>query len=151
MGNSLLFIILLFYYYTLFIIFLKKRNFSQPLAKLKKKKFLLVQELSRTFLINTYFPSLFLFLLFSLTANLCDVPLTGLLAASEVGGPPFDTRPGIKGFEVIETFMAFVSKDSLPFPPSAASKRALRAILLIVIIQVATYLLLLYVPNPSKN
>lgn len=62
--NSLLFIILLFITY----IFLKKEFFSTPCkVKEKEKKFLLVQELSRTFLINTtYFPlPFFIFTIFS--------------------------------------------------------------------------------------
>merc|ERR1712150_295313 len=95
-----------------------------------------VQELSRTFLLINIFtlPIFLLFLLFSLTANLCDVPLSGLLAASEVGCSFDKTR-----------YQRFRSDCNLYglcrralFRIRCLSKRALRAILLIVIIQVAT-------------
>lgn len=51
---------------TLFINYISKKKgiFLNPLQRKKKKKFLLVQELSRTFLINTYSPSLVLFFIF---------------------------------------------------------------------------------------
>lgn len=122
---------------TLFINYISKKKefFSTPCKERRKKKFLLVQELSRTFLINTYSPSLVLFfLLFSLTANLCDVPLTGLLAASEVGDSFEKTR--YQRFRSDWNLYGLWRRTHFHF--RQPSKRALRAILLIVIIQVAT-------------
>merc|ERR1712043_4686 len=94
-----------------------------------------VQELSRTFLLINIFPPYFLlFLLFSLTANLCDVPLSGLLAASKVGGSFDKTRD--QRFRSDCNLYGLCRRTH--FRIRCLSKRALRAILLIVIIQVAT-------------
>lgn len=130
--NSLLFIILLFITY---IIFLKKEFFSTP-CKVKERKKIpagsgVVPYIS---IINTtyYFP--LPFFIFTTIFSYCKPlwcssnrhPLGSLGGRRRFPGPSTTQDQVSKVFEVIETFMAFVSKDSLPFPPSAAlSKRAL--------------------------
>lgn len=101
---------------TLFINYISKKKefFSTPCKERRKKKFLLVQELSRTFLINTYSPSLVLF--FTIFSYCKPLWCSSNWPLGSLGGRRLLRKDQVSKVSKWLKPLWPLAKDSLPFP-----------------------------------